>query len=301
MYTPTTTVLSKTLNVMFELAKKEQMKNYQLTGVDMLYMATEMKNGKVDLAWLGDIPAVRQWKGSKVYGDLSEFSYELEALPFYDSFSIHKKSIRRNDLQGIQPRINQLAINIGFYEAELVLAAIVAGTTGLAYDGNAFFANRTVNDNLLAGSGISIDNLVADIATGRRTMMRFQTDQGRFTRYVPNTVLCPTQLEPLFMQIKNSVDYPGGTNRSANPYGQWLDNIIALPDLDDANDWYLAATNYKIKPLVFGFEKLENGQKVLPVLDDSKLASDGIYGYSAEMSGRAGYGFYEMMLKFVNA
>lgn len=301
MYTPTTTVLSKALNAMFEMAKKQQMANYQLSGIDLLYMIQEMKNGKLDLAWLGDVPAVRQWKGSKLYGDLKEFAYELEAVEYYDGFSIHKRSIRRDDLKGIRPRVDQLARNISFYEAELVLAALVAGTTGLAYDGNAFFANRTVNDNLAAGSGVTVANLIADLATNRRAMMRFQTDKGRYTRYVPDTVLCPTALEPAFLQIKNSTDDPTGSNRTANPYGSWLRQVIALPDLDDENDWYLGATQYSIKPLVFGFENLENGQKVLPVLDDTKLASDGIYGYSAEMSGKAGYGFYEMMIKVVNS
>jgi len=301
MYIPSTTVLSKTLNGLFEAAKREQMANYQLSGIDLLYMAQEMKNGKLDLAWLGDIPAIRQWKGSKIYGDLAEFSYELEARDFYDGFSIHKKSLRRDDLGGVKPRIEQLARNIGFYESELVLDAIVAGTTGLAYDGAAFFSNRATNDNLLAGSGVTAANLITDIATGRRTMMRFQTDKGRYTRYIPNTVICPTVLEPLFLQIKNSSYDPSTANMGANVYGSWLENVIALPDLDDTNDWYLCATSYNVKPFVFGFENLENGQKVLPILDDGKLASDGVYGYSAEMSGRAGYGFYEMAVKFVNS
>lgn len=301
MYLPTTTVLSKTLNKMFEMAKQQQMQNYQLTGIDMIYYAAEMVNGKLDLAWLGDVPTVRQWQGSKLYGDLKEFSYELEAVDFYDGFAIHKKALRRDDLQGIRPRIEQLARNISFYEAELVLEALVNGTTGLAYDGNAFFANRTTNDNLLAGSGTTVANLTTDLATGRRTMMRFQTDKGRYTRYIPDTVVCPTQLEPSFLQIKNSTDDPSSSNRAANPYGSWLRQVIALPDLDDANDWYMMATPYTVKPLVFGFENLENGQKVLPVLDDTKLASDGIYGYSAEMSGKAGYGFYEMAIKIVNS
>ena len=36
------------------------------------------------------------------------------------------------------------------------------------------------------------------------------------------------------------------------------------------------------------------------VTDDGKLASDGVYGFSAEMYGNAGYGFPELCLKVVN-
>ena len=300
MYFPTATVLGKTLNAMFERAKQQEMAKYQLTGIDMLYMVSKMKNGKLDLSWLGDIPAVKQWRGSKMYGDLSEFSYELEAEDFYDGFAIQKKAIRRNDLNGIKPRIGQLAINLNNYELELVLSAIVAGTTGLAYDGAAFFSNRAVNDNLAAGTGITLAQITTDLTTNRRTMMRFVTDKSHFTRYIPDTVLCPTALEPLFLQLKNSTDNPNSSNRTANPYGSWLRNVIALPDLDDTNDWYLCASTYSVKPFVFGFENLENGQKVLPVLDTTKLASDGVYGYSCELSGKAGYGFPTMAIKIVN-
>ena len=301
MYIPTTKVLEKTLIKAFEIAKQQEMKNYALTGIDLLYLSIEMKNGNLDLAWLGDVPAVKKWVGSKIYGDLSEYEYSLQAEDFYDGFSIHKKALRRGELGSIKPRIEQLARNLNSYEAELIVEALVNGTVGLAYDGSAFFANRSVNDNLAAGTGVSIDALTADLATNRRAMQRFVTDAGRYTRQVPDTIICPTELEPLFLQIKNSTDDPSGTNRTANPYGGWIKNVIALPDLDDANDWYLTATQYSVKPFVFGFEKLENGQKVLPTLDDSRLASDGVYGYSAELSGKPGYGLPTLAIKVVNA
>lgn len=301
MYIPSTIVLQKTLNAAFEMAKREQLANYQLTGLDALYLSMEAKDGKLDLSWLGDVPTVRPWVGSKVYGDLKEFSYALQAKDFYDGFTIHKKALRRGDTSSIKPRIDQLARNLNFYEAEMILAALVNGTTGMAYDESAFFANRPVNDNLLAGSGVSVSQVIADLATARQTMMKFVTDKGRFVRYIPDTVVCPVGMEPVFMEIKNSIDNPTHANRAANPYSGYIKNVIALPDLDDSNDWYYLATGYSVKPLVFGYENLENGQRVLPVLDDSKLASDGVYGYSCELSGVAGYGFYEMALKIVNA
>jgi phage major head subunit gpT-like protein len=300
MYIPSALVLQKTLNAAFEMAKREQLANYQLSGLDNLYLTLEAVDGKLDLSWLGDVPVVREWIGSKVYGDLKEFAYSLIAKDFYDGFTIHKKALRRGDTSSIKPRIDQLARNLNFYEAELVLAALMNGTTGVAYDGQAFFADRSVNDNLLAGSGITLAQVMADLAAARQAMMKMVTDKGRFTRYVPDTVICPVAMEPTFLQIKNSTVYPGGTNGTANPYGAFIKNVIALPDLTDANDWYYLATGMSVKPLVFGFEKLENGQRVLPVLDESKLASDGAYGYSCELSGIAGYGFYEMAIKTVN-
>ena len=44
--------------------------------------------------------------------------------------------------------------------------------------------------------------------------------------------------------------------------------------------------------------QVNDGQVI--VTDDTKLKSDGVYGFSAEMYGNAGYGFPELCLKVVN-
>ncbi len=304
MYIPTTNVLSKILNKAFEISKKDQLSRAHLAGIDDLFMSTVSKTGTMDYAWLGDIPGVKEWIGSKIYGGLKEYTYQIINKDWWDGFSIHKKAIRRDELDSIKPRMQMLVQSLYDYKAEIIIDFLINGVTYLAFDGLPFFddvGGNRLNDNLLAGTGPSLAQIKVDLATARKTAAKFVTDSGKYLRAIPDTVICPFELEEIFLQIKESAADPGGTHAGvANIQKRYIKNVIALPDLTDVNDWYYANTSFPLKPFIFQSEKLENGQDVLPVTDDTKLASDGVYGFSAEMSGNAGYGFPELCLKIVN-
>ncbi len=289
----------------FEREMQARMTLSRQIGLEGLFMTAEAKTGVGNYAWVGDIPGVKEWIGSKVYGDLSKYSYVITNKRFYDGFNVHKDAIRRDELDQVRPRMQMLVSSLEAYKQELIIDFLLNGETYLAFDGVAFFANaggNRINDNLLGGTGVTIAQIKADLATARRTSMRFTSDAGRYLRLIPDTVICPVELEEIFLQIKESAADPGGANAGvANVQKRYIQNVIALPDLTDATDWYYVTTKHPLKPFIFQGEKLENGQDVLPVVDETKLKSDGVYGFSAEMYGNAGYGFPELALKIVNA
>lgn len=289
----------------FEREMQARMIASRQIGIEGLFMQAYAKTGVGNYSWLGDIPGVREWLGSKVYGDLSKYTYSITNKRWYDAFNVHKDAIRREELDQIKPRMQMLVSSLDAYKQEIVIEFLMNGETYLAFDGVAFFANAggaRINDNLLGGTGVTLAQIKTDLAIARRTSMRFTSDAGRYLRLVPDTVICPVELEEIFLQIKESAADPGSANAGvANVQKRYIENVIALPDLTDATDWYYATTKHPLKPFIFQGEKLENGQDVLPVVDESKLKSDGVYGFSAEMYGNAGYGFPELCLKIVNA
>jgi phage major head subunit gpT-like protein len=184
------------------------------------------------------------------------------------------------------------------WPSNLVADLIANGDSNLAYDGNAFFADRSTNDNLLSGSGTTVANLQTDISTARSTMMQFESDQGRVMGLMPDTIVCPPQLETAFLEAVRAVTYgsdAGSTGIGYNPIAAFGFNVIPLPELSDANDWYIFATQYPLKPFIFQSRKAPVG-----VLDETEVNRNRKLYYSAEMRGNAGYGFYQMAIKVTN-
>ena len=302
MFIPSTDTVSKILLAAFEMEYVELLNQGRLRGIDSLFMSTLAGTGTGNYSWLGDIPGVREWLGSKVYGDLSKYTYSITNRRWYDGFGVHKDAFRRDELDSIRPRIQMLVMNLEDWKAEMIIALLLAAETGVAFDEKPFFSNDRVNDNLLPGTGNDLEAIKTDLATARKTAGKFVSDQGKKLRVVPDTVVCPYELEETFLQISESAADPGGANSGvANVQRRYISNVIALPDLTDEDDWYYLTTQMPLKPFIFQGENLENGQAILPVVDDSKLASDGTWGFSAEMYGNSGFGFPELAVKVVNA
>ena len=86
-------------------------------------------------------------------------------------------------------------------------------------------------------------------------------------------------------------------------YNAWNDILIGVivdPNLTDANDWYLFAARELMKPLIYQSRKPAQLVALDKPTDESVFMRKKIH-YSAEMRGNAGYGYYQMATKTVNA
>jgi phage major head subunit gpT-like protein len=272
-----------------------------------LATAVQANSGSRIFNWLESIPGVKEWIGSKQYSDIKERNYMIRNKYYYNALTLHKKEIRQNGLVDVPMLTRRMLENQMDHKKELIVEALTAGTTNVAFDGVAFFSNVAtgrLNDNLLAGSGITIENLKADIRTARTTMMKFVNSKGKFLRLMPDTIVCPVALEGLFKEIKTATnDVTLGNMGVQNVVGSYIGNIISDPvlDADDVNDWYFLATSKSLKPLIIQTEDMNNGQEYESVIDMARFASDGIIGYSIESGLAVGYGFPETALKIVNS
>lgn len=275
---------------------------------DIYSIATETTttSGSNIYAWLGDVPGVREWLGSKTYGQLSEYNYVIRSREWYDGFALHKRDIRRNGLVNVPMHMTQLLNNHNQHKTQMVIDALIDGDVNVAYDGIAFFSNATgtrVNDNLLVGTGTTVAQLKADIVSARIAMASFVNERGKLLRIYPDTIVCPLALETSFREIANSTADTGSANSGyANVVGGYIKKIIADPalDADDANDWYYIASGASIKPIILQKEMGNTGSEFESVIDETDYAKDGRLYYSIESQHNTGYGLPEVAVKIVN-
>ena len=247
--------------------------------------------------WFGDVPGVKEWIGDKTSGQLEDYDYTITNKDFYSAIGIDRNEIEDDQIGIVMPRIQMLAQRVRSHQGKLIANLLINGTTGLAYDAAAFFANRTApNDNLLAGTGVTNALLKADIYSARAAMMKFVSDTAEIMGLEMDTIVCPPELEGPIMEVVTSTNDPSLTgNANANPIKNWIKNVIVLPNASDANDWYGLATGFPIKPFVY-----QDRKAVQTVLDDTAVKRNRNMQFSAEMRGNAGYAFFQMAVKVVN-
>ena len=251
--------------------------------------------------WLGDMPQMREWLGDKHIKAALDHEYTITNKDFESTISVDRNEIEDDRMGIIKPRVQTLAARAKNYPAKLVGDLIINGTTGLAYDGSAFFADRTApNDNLLAGAGVTDANLLTGLAAARTAMMRFHDDSGEDLQMVPDTIICPPELEPQFQKLIKSVTHITATASGvANVWAGSIKRVIALSALSDANDWYVLQCDWPLKPFIFQNRKPPKFVSLDRDTDMEVFMRKRLL-YSVEMRCNAGYGFYQQAIKTVN-
>ncbi|MDC7125771.1 MAG: Mu-like prophage major head subunit gpT family protein [Spirochaetales bacterium] len=286
-----TSILKKGIDATFHKAYGAMQTQAYLAALGSLFLTAPSTGASEDYAWLGDVPGVREWIGDKALKGLKDYDYSIKNKDWYDGFAIDRNELEDEKIAGIMPRVKMLAQTVAKWPSELILDLIVNGTTNKAYDGNAFFANRDDNDNLLAGSGVTAALIKTDITKARTAMMKYTSDQDRVMGLLMDTILCPPELEETFLEVCTSV----AGEDTARPAARWIKNIIVAPELSDTNDWYGFAAGSPLKPFIF-----QDRKGVSTVIDETQVKRNRKIDYSAEMRGNAGYGFYQMAVKVVN-
>ena len=287
--------LEKGLRLEFNKAYAELAGKYA-EGLGRLITVTKSTHNNEKYGLFGDVPSVKEWIGDKTAGNLEDYDYTITNKDWYTAISLDRNEIEDDEMGLLPPRIQLMVKVIRDYRAELVANLIINGTTNLAYDGSAFFANRTApNDNLLTGTGTTVAQLQTDIGVARAAMRKFESDTGRKMGLLMDTIVCPAELEFVMLQAVYS-DLAGAAGEKIyNPLKDWIKEVIAVPDLSDEDDWYGFATDFPLLPFVY-----QERKEPTPVLDESEVKRNRTLTFSAEGRGNAGYGFPQMAVKVTN-
>lgn len=267
-------------------------------GLLMAAMIIQSTGAYEKLGWLGSVPAVRQWIGELQAKGLEDYEYTIRNLDWEASTYVNQNDLDDDQTGTIQMIPGFLVDRIMAHPEELILSLLTGGTTGLAYDGVAFFSDasgvRTI-DNLLGGTGVTLAQIEADLNSALTAMAKFTDDNGKVLNVKGNMIVCPIELENKFNRLINSQTDPlAAAQGTFNPYaGKFTVVGDARLSGTDANDWYLLATNQTVKPLIYSerqtarahFEK-KNGSKEWTAY--------------AEYRANAGYGLPHLAVKTVN-
>ena len=209
-------------------------------------------------AWLGSVPRMREFKDERLPAGLLEHGYTIKNKTWEASMAVDRAAIE-DDLYGqIKLRVQGLAREAKRHVDELVFALLATGFASVCHDGQYFFDT----DHSEGESGTQSNKGTAALAAASlqdaiTAMMKFKGDKGKPLGIVPDLLVVPPDLQWTALELLNSTYYPeliaagaGAQKLSANPLKGRLDLVVS-PYLTDSNDWFLLATKWVVKPIIF--------------------------------------------------
>lgn len=133
--------------------------------------------------WFGTAPKMRDvtHDGVTLQG-LSKYNFTITNALYKAGLEVERTALEDDKLGLIMPRVRGLGPEAARHPGELILSLFEQNPT--AYDSVAFFAGTHSDgdsgtiDNLGAGTGITVAQFQADLASARAAMNRFKDDRG---------------------------------------------------------------------------------------------------------------------------
>lgn len=295
------TVIEKGLQARFSQAMAEMQAARSINpGLRMAALDVPSNGAYEKYGWLGAMPAVKQWVGERKSKEFESYDYTIKNLDWEASVPVNENDFD-DDQVGQYSMISQmLARRIEVHPEKLIIDLLINGDSDPAYDGVAFFSNvsapRTI-DNLLTGTGVTLATMKADLIAALTAMAKFTDDQGEILNIKGNVIVCPVAMQHNFESLVLSAADPtasGGVN-TYNPFFNKFTVIgDARLDADDANDWYLLATNEIVKPFIY--QERQRGQTSMEKTNHTKN-----WVFGADYRSNAGYGIPQLAVKTTNA
>jgi phage major head subunit gpT-like protein len=162
---------------------------------------------------------LRRWDGGRKVIGGKAYDYRVTPDRFELTLGIPVEEIEDDNCGAWQNTIMDMGVQIELWPDDLVAAVLLAGETGLGFDGLAFFANThalkagATIDNLFTSTALSKANVAAVIAE----MKSWVGEDGRPLRVEPNKLVVPPALEDTARDILESplINTVYGSNTAA--------------------------------------------------------------------------------------
>lgn len=279
------------------------------TPVDTLATVVPSTHSIETYGWMQRLLAMREWIGPRVKQGLQTQAYTLKNKTFEATLAVDKEEIEDDSLGLFNPRaaeLGRIAARIWF---QLLIDALIAGTTtGLGFDGLSFFnASHTLNpaavqsnalglgalNNTLTAAGDDANMVLLNTAVS--AMRNYMGEDGRRLGVQPTHIIIPPSRALAVRRVLNTALISGG---STNVFNGYLD-IIEIPELEDfaaGANWYIADLSAPIKPLIL------QKRKEVELVSKTSLTDDNVFWqrefvWGIDCRGVAGYGPWWLMAK----
>ena len=251
---------------------------------------------------------LRRWDGERKVVGGKAYDYRVTPDRFELTLGIPVEEIEDDNIGAWQHTIQDMGVQIELWPDDLVAAVLLAGESGLGFDGLAFFANThslksgTTIDNLFTSTSLTKANVAAVIAE----MKGWVGEDGRPLRVEPNKLVVPPSLEDTARDILESplINTVYGSNTAAAAGSNTMRGRLeleVLPELGaDAGgsdtDWYVKDCTKPTKPYVFV-------ERVPPTItnknssNDDNVFNDDELRVGVRARGAAGYGPFWLAAK----
>ena len=293
------TVIEKGLQARFAQAMAEMQAARSINpGLRSTVLEVPSTGAYEKYGWLGAMPAVQQWVGSRNSKEFESYEYTIKNLDWETSVPIFENDFDDDQTGSYAMLSAMLARRIEVHPEKLIADLLINGTSKLAYDGIAFFSDvsapRSI-DNLLGGTGVTLALMEADLNAALTAMAKFDDDQDEILNIKGNLIICPVAMQRNFERLVSSETDPTATAAGTfNPYRGLRVIGDARLDADDVSDWYLLATNEIVKPFIY--QNRQNGQSSMEKTNHTKQ-----WVFGADYRSNAGYALPHLAIKTVNS
>jgi len=243
--------------------------------------------------------AMREWVGPRVIDNLESESYTLVNKTFEKTVGVMVNDIEDETLGVYNPLMGELGRLQKKWPDQQLKSVLQAGTSGLGFDGQAFFSSTHDLDpagnqsNNFTSSALTPTNYEAV----RVAMMSHTGEDGEPLGVMPNKLFVPPQLEREGLEILKAVTIEGSSSNSKENVLRGTAELVVIPELaNEATTWYLADCTGAMKPLIWQLRQspslvAKNGPQ-----DDNVFHDDQVL-WGSKARGAAGYGPWWLMAR----
>lgn len=255
-------------------------------------------------AWLGMVPAMREWIGGRNARGFRENGITITNKTYEATLEVLVDEIRRDKTGQVMLRIAELAQRTNSHWASLLTTLIVAGTAGLCYDGSYFFDTTHSEGD----SGTQDNDLTGAAATGTQptaaeaetaimaciaAILGFKDDRGepmnegasKFRLMIPTVYLSP------FASVLNNEFIAAGQSNIIKNIDGFNFSLSVNPRLTSGAIFYVFRADGQTKPLI---RQEEEGVTLSAIAEGSELEfKENKHEYGVKAIRNVGYGYWQ--------
>jgi phage major head subunit gpT-like protein len=221
--------------------------------------------GSETYAWLKEIPGFREWIGERVAHELVSRGQVLANKDYELTVKIPRNAYEDETLGQFNHNFEMMGLAAKKWPDKVVAAAIKAGTTALAFDGQPFFhASHPIDvDNPAKGTYSNLETSFAltpdNYGIARAKFRARVNDAGEPMGIRPSLLVVPPQLEDMANRILSNDRliraFGGGVSEDNNIYKGTAKVLVVEEFADQPAVWYLLANDMPIRPFIWQLRK----------------------------------------------
>ena len=201
------------------------------------------KTGAENYKWLGLLPKMREWIGSRQMQNLAASDYTIKNKDFELTVGIPRNDIEDDNIGLYAPVVSGMGQSAADLPGELVYGLLKLGFTELCFDGKPFFAANHKGGSNKGTAKLSVEAYAA----ARASMMSLKDVNGKPLNIVPDVLVVPPALDGMARKILMAEQIDGSTNVLKGTAELMVSPLLAGAD----SAWYLLCTTNPVKPLIY--------------------------------------------------
>lgn len=205
-------------------------------------------------AWLGEMPAMREWAGDRVINDMAEKGYVIENKQYESSIGVKRTDLEDDNIGTYNLLYNQLGRTTAIFPEQLVFGLLKEGFNQTCYDGKKFFAtdHKVYPKADGTGTAVNVANLLVDADYTGEPWYLLDTSQA---------------IKPLIFQLRKAPEF------------------VAMTKNDDENVFMRGEYRYGVDMRCnagFGFWQMAFAVKAPLTSDNLKAARAAMQAFKAD-------------------